>query len=177
MEKPLFEKKHYNTAGHAHELTFSCYRRRRYFENEKSCEIFIAELEKAKKKHDFLIWAYVIMPNHVHVLIWPLNPVYDISRILQDFKSKTAIKCSKLLKNIWQKKESEDFKFWQAGGGFDRNLWNALAIHSAIKYIEGNPVRGGLAAKQELWQWSSAYARKNNTGLIPDVYKIPVLMK
>jgi hypothetical protein len=36
------------------------------------------------------------------------------------------------------------FRFWQAGGGFDRNLWNPKAIHSSIKYIEENPVRAGL---------------------------------
>jgi len=44
-------------------------------------------------------------------------------------------------------------------GGFDRNLWNAKAIHSAIKYIEHNPVRAGLVKKAEEWKWSSAHAR------------------
>ena len=37
------------------------------------------------------------------------------------------------------------FHFWQAGGGFDRNLWNPEAIDRAINYIEANPVRANLA--------------------------------
>jgi len=41
------------------------------------------------------------------------------------------------------------FRFWQAGGGFDRNLWNAKAIYFSINYIEGNPVRAGYGHQQE----------------------------
>ena len=68
------------------------------------------------------------------------------------------------------------FRFWQAGGGFDRNLWNTDALHSSIAYIENNPVRTGLAASPENWLWSSAHARKYGTGLVPDDSDIPVLM-
>ena len=69
------------------------------------------------------------------------------------------------------------FRFWQAGGGFDRNLWNAKAIHNSIKYIEYNPVRAGLVNAPEEWQWSSAHARSTNKGLLPDDLDIPILMK
>ena len=69
------------------------------------------------------------------------------------------------------------FRFWQAGGGFDRNLWNANAIHNAIKYIEHNPVRAGLVKKAEEWKWSSAHARHTNEGLLPEDLDIPILMK
>ena len=47
-------------------------------------------------------------------------------------------------------------RFWQAGGGFDRNLWNPEAIHRAINYIERNPAPANLAAAPEAWTWSSA---------------------
>ena len=68
-------------------------------------------------------------------------------------------------------------RFWQAGGGFDRNLWNAKAIHSSVNYIEYNPVRAGLVNAPEDWQWSSARTRYTNKGLLPDNLDIPVLMK
>ena len=68
------------------------------------------------------------------------------------------------------------FRFWQPGGGFDRNLWNAKAIHNSIGYIEANPVRKKLSATPEEYRWSSAYARANNAGLIPDRFDLPVLM-
>ncbi len=69
------------------------------------------------------------------------------------------------------------FRFWQAGGGFDRNLCNAKAIHSSVNYIEYNPVRAGLVNAPEEWQWSSAHTRYTNKGLLPDDLDIPVLMK
>jgi len=45
--------------------------------------------------------------------------------------------------------EKKVFRFWQAGGSFDRNLWSAKAIHSSIKYIEANSVRADLVEKTE----------------------------
>ena len=68
------------------------------------------------------------------------------------------------------------FRFWQTGGGFGRNLWNANAIHNAIKYIEHNPVRAGLVKKAEEWKWSSAHARHTNEGLLPEDLDIPILI-
>ena len=68
------------------------------------------------------------------------------------------------------------FRFWQAGGGFDRNLWNPEAIHRAINCIEANPVRANLAAAPKDWTWSSAYARATGWGVIPDNTDIPMLM-
>ncbi|MBD3343516.1 MAG: hypothetical protein GF401_00465 [Chitinivibrionales bacterium] len=77
--------KHYNTVGHAHELTFCCYHRYDYFSDSIACEIFLTELEKSRKEHEFELWAYVLTPNHVHLLIWPRQNTYDISRILLEF--------------------------------------------------------------------------------------------
>ena len=69
------------------------------------------------------------------------------------------------------------FYFWQSGGGFDRNLWNAKAIHSSITYIEANPVRAGLVKDPEDWKWSSARARIYQEGIIADHLNVPVLIK
>ena len=69
------------------------------------------------------------------------------------------------------------FRFWQAGGGFDRNLCNPKAIHSSVNYIEYNPVRAGLVNAPEEWQWSSARARYTKKGLLLDNLDIPLLMK
>jgi len=68
------------------------------------------------------------------------------------------------------------FRFWQIGGGYDRNLWTAKAVRSSIKYIEANPVRKELVKKPEDWKWSSASARSYQKGLIPDDFDIPFLM-
>jgi len=49
--------------------------------------------------------------------------------------------------------------FWQAGGGFDRNLYEMARVRKAIEYIEYNPVRRGLVSEVTDWRWSSARAR------------------
>jgi len=69
------------------------------------------------------------------------------------------------------------FRVWQPGGGFDRNLWSAKAIHYSINYIEGNPVRAGFVETSEEWLWSSAWARLMKPELISDLNNLPVLIK
>jgi hypothetical protein len=72
--------------------------------------------------------------------------------------------------------KEKQFIFWQKGGGFDRNLWNAKAIHDSIRYIEANPIRSRLVGVAEAWPWSSAFARAHKKGVIADTCNIPVEM-
>ena len=180
------KRKTYNIQGHAHELTFSCFHQFNYLNHPKSCTLFIQELSLAREKSPFYLWAYVLMPNHVHMLIYPYQSDYDISVILQTIKGKMSTKYRNLLleenSELFEKMcinigKKPVFRFWQAGGGFDRNLWNPKAIHSSINYIESNPVRAGLVENPEDWKWSSAWARRYQKGLLLDDFDIPVLMK
>ena len=47
-----------------------------------------------------------------------------------------------------------EYRFWQAGPGHDRNLYEPESIHEAIEYIHLNPVRRGLVTRPEDWIWS-----------------------
>ena len=101
MEEGHFIKKkckRYNIPGHAHELTFSCYRNMKLLRSERICQWLIESIEKARKKHRFSLWAFVFMPNHVHLLIQPLDEQYNISNILKDIKTDPARKAVKYLK-------------------------------------------------------------------------------
>jgi hypothetical protein len=49
MEKKLFKNVYYNTLGHAHEVTFSVYRRLNIFRDTNACEMFLSELETARR--------------------------------------------------------------------------------------------------------------------------------
>lgn len=150
------------------------------------CNLFLEELDQSWKSQEYQLWAYVLMPNHVHMLIWPKAKTYKIADILQDIKGKAS---KRYLDFILQakpelfaefcitKKGQKTFSIWQAGGGFDRNLWNSKPIHHSIEYIEGNPVRAGLVNFPEEWRWSSAWTRKRKCGLIPDDSDIPMFMK
>jgi putative transposase len=48
------------------------------------------------------------------------------------------------------------YRFWQRGGGYDRNVFEPTTVYNQIAYIHNNPVRRGLCAKPEDWQWSGA---------------------
>jgi|ERR1051325_106438 REP element-mobilizing transposase RayT len=89
--------------------------------------------------------AYVVMSNHVHILIWPRA---HLSRITRSIKGYTARQCNKFLSRTGQ-------KFWQ-DESFDHAVRNHDEFWRIKNYIERNPVKAGLVARPEDWAWSSA---------------------
>ena len=69
----------FNAPWDAHELTFSCYRGREFLSRDRTRLYFVEAVNKAREKHVFDVWAYVIMLEHVHLLIWPREETYSIS--------------------------------------------------------------------------------------------------
>ena len=163
--------KRYNEPGHAHSLTFSCFRRQAFLSKDRSRGWFIEAVERARKLHHFHIWAYVIMPEHAHLLIWPSELEYDISHILNSFKQSVAKRALIYVRGNApaflprmedrQPNGTIHYRFWQRGGGYDRNVVEPVTAHQQIDYYHNNPVRRGLCEKPEDWLWSSAadYAR------------------
>ncbi|MBM3995813.1 MAG: hypothetical protein FJ303_16925 [Planctomycetes bacterium] len=126
-----------NDPGHAHELTFSCYRHYPFLKAERVCEWLAEAIGDARREHDFLLWAYVFMPEHVHVLVWPKQPQYDIGGILKSIKQPVGVRAIKHLRQhspLWlpritvKKGAKTERRFWQAGGGFDRNVTDPRLI-------------------------------------------------
>ncbi|MBC8031679.1 MAG: transposase [Pyrinomonadaceae bacterium] len=89
--------------------------------------------------------AYVVMSNHVHILIWPKALLY---RITKSIKGYTAHECNKLLDRAGK-------KFWQ-DESFDHAVRNEDQFYRIKRYIERNPVNAGLVESPEDWPWSSA---------------------
>src|SRR5580765_2151649 len=61
--------KRYFGQGHLHFLTFSCYRRLPLLSTARARDLFVDTLEKIRERHQFLVVGYVVMPDHVHLLI------------------------------------------------------------------------------------------------------------
>src|SRR4051794_385181 len=80
----------YNDPGHAHSLTFSCFHRQPFLNSDRSRQWFIDAVERARLKHRFHVWAYVIMPEHVHLLLWPTNSRYSTSDFLNSIKQSVS---------------------------------------------------------------------------------------
>ncbi|MCX5675696.1 MAG: transposase [Planctomycetota bacterium] len=155
--------KRYDVPGHAHYLTFSCYQRRPLLLEEPPRRWLMESLVAARSKIAFDLWAYVIMPEHVHLLVWPREgtPVSEILRLVKLPVAKKAL--------LWAHRENPAFlammaapvdngetayHFWQRGGGYDRNLWSPADIREKIDYIHANAVRRGLAEHPQDWPWS-----------------------
>lgn len=93
--------------------------------------------------------AWVIMPNHVHLLLTPCSN-HTLAKIMQSLKSFTANEANKALKRKGQ--------FWQQES-FDRFIRDADHFAKVISYIENNPVKAKLCMKSNDWQFSSAWFR------------------
>ena len=89
--------------------------------------------------------AWVVMPNHVHVLLYPLE---ELAHVLLVLKSASARRANRLLARTGQ-------RFWQ-DESFDRWVRDSHERHRVIRYIEWNPVAAGLVPAPEKWRWSSA---------------------
>ena len=164
---PEFRKrvKHYDRQGDAHFLTFSCYRRLALLSKDRTRHWFLEALENSRERHGFDLWAWVIMPEHVHLLILLKNADSETAKILASIKRPVSYRAIQYLKQ-----ESPAFlqrltvhnrnrtyhHFWQPGPGFDKNLSEPRAIHNAVDYIHANPVRRELAKRPIDWPWSSS---------------------
>lgn len=174
-----------NEPGDAHALTFCCFRRQALLNTDRTRTWFLEALNAARAKHAFDLWAYVIMPEHVHLLICPREPIYSISEILGDIKQPVTRRAIIYLRTqvpafLGRLRDEQPsgkiaHRFWQRGGGFDRNLFKPEAIHAEIEYLHANPVRRGLVERPEDWPWSSArhFAGRVDVPLAVDVDSIP----
>ncbi len=155
----------FNLPGHAHELAFSCYRKYAFLKADRACQWFADAVSAARDRWHFDVWAYVLMPDHVHIIIRPRDVEYDVARIRSAIKepvSKAAIRFLEQsapgwLPRITRKRGSRTERhFWQSGGGYDRNITEGTTLIKMIDYIHLNPVRRGFVERAADWKWSSA---------------------
>jgi REP element-mobilizing transposase RayT len=98
----------------------------------------------------YQLTAWVIMPNHVHMLCTP-HSAYSLAQIVHSLKSFTASEANKIL--------GQSGRFWQKEY-FDRYIRNARHFARVVSYIEKNPVKANLCDRPEDWPFSSARFRK-----------------
>jgi putative transposase len=110
------------------------------------------------------IIAWVFMPEHLHLMILPCMEIYSISDILKSIKQPVARRMIGLLKKknpgalkfLDTGLERPRYRFWQDGGGYDRNYWSTDEVIKKVNYIHRNPVARGLVEHECDWKWSSA---------------------
>ena len=154
----------YDIPGHAHELTFSCFRNQPLLDEHQACEELVQSIGRARQRHHFDLWGYVFMPDHVHLLLFPTEPTCPIAAVLRSIKQPVA---RKLLLHFREQnptrlracatgQKHDAYRFWQAGGGYDRNITSRRVLLKSMSYIHANPVKAGLVDDPIDWPWSSA---------------------
>jgi putative transposase len=156
----------FNEPGHAHELTFSCHQRLPLLSKDRTRQWFIDALDEARHAWRFEVWAYVVMPEHAHLLVLPLDEGYDIASILKAVKQPVARHATDYLRanapgwlerlKVTRPSGRTEYRFWLQGGGYDRNVTEPRTAWEIVRYFHDNPVRRGLVADPLDWPWSSA---------------------
>ncbi|MFO0857280.1 MAG: transposase [Phycisphaerales bacterium] len=138
-------------------LTFSCHGRLPLLGNAKIRDVFVESLLRMREEFDVTLYAWVVMPEHVHLLI---RPDKSADRPLLWLKMSVAQR----VLNRWRELDSPLLsklqvngspRFWLKGGGFDRNVRAEGEFSETVNYIHRNPVTRGLVERPEDWTWSS----------------------
>ena len=131
--------------GHSHFLTISCYRRLRFFDHDSIKQVFVNGMKRTRKKHGIRWMGYVIMPEHVHLLVFTtptgLDAPVPISVVLQDLKQYVGRHGKEVLRSVWRERHSlgtRPMDEWARGDG-PKPFWKTR----------------GLVTRAEQWVWSS----------------------
>jgi putative transposase len=125
-----------------HFITFSCWRRQPLLASVEAKRRFELALERARRRYRFFVFGYVVMPEHVHLLLSEPE-CGTLAAALQAVKQSVA-----------RRQIAERPHFWEARY-YDFNVWSAKKRVEKLRYIHRNPVRRGLVEKPEDWPWSS----------------------
>jgi putative transposase len=139
MPKP----KRYQHQRCLHFITFSCYRRMQLLRTAEAREIFERELERVRRWYGLFVTGYVVMPEHVHLLITEPERG-ELSVAIQMLKQITSRRLrSKNLARFWQVRY------------YDFPVWSEKKRIEKLRYVHRNPVARGLVNRPEDWKWSS----------------------
>jgi putative transposase len=166
--------KRYYGRGHLHFLTFSCYRRLPLLNTTRARNVFVEALGEIRERYKFLLVGYVVMPNHVHLLISE-SAKGTPSVVLKVLKQRV----SRDLRRSRRRAPAGQWSFaFTRGGGnlprfwqtrfYDFNVWSEKKVREKLEYMHANPITRKLVEHPKDWPWSSwSFYAKGEAGLVP----------
>lgn len=152
--------------GDFHFITFSCYERRQLLDTVRTRNLFVKILGQVRNRCGALLIGYVVMPEHVHLLI--SEPTRgNLAQLLQVLKQRVsrAMRTRKRcppgqLSLNFPATGSELRRFWQRRY-YDFNVYTAKKLQEKLEYMYANPIKRKLVTHPRDWPWSSwsFYAR------------------
>ena len=152
----------------AHFVTFSVERRRRLLDLDYPKRIVLGVLNEELETFNARCVGYVIMPNHVHAVIW-LPKTRQLSQFMKAWKQKSSFHL-----RDWYRESAEEYdeahregsRFWQPKY-YAFEIYKREKLEEKLQYMHENPVRAGLVTLATDWRWSSArwYAWQQTVGV------------
>ena len=150
----------YYGAGYLHFITTSCYQRRRLLGTARSRDLFLQVLESVRRRYHFVVVGYVVMPEHVHLLVGEPergNPSVVMQALKQGFARRLLARVRRTTdprqSSMWNT-TVEEGRVWQHRF-YDFVVFTAKKRVEKLDYMHNNPVKRGLALTPEQWEWSS----------------------
>jgi putative transposase len=143
--------------GHTHFLTFSTYQRRRFLDSAETRDIVPEVLKKCLVTHQASCAGFVVMPNHVHALIYG-DEDFKISPFVQVWKKTSSYRIRRFFERDlvhYEQLGPQGCPIWQASF-YDHNVDSPEKLNEKIEYMHNNPVMAGLCETALAWNWSSA---------------------
>jgi putative transposase len=133
--------------GIAHHITQRGNRRQPTFFGESDYKIYLQLMSESCNRYHVEIWAYCLMPNHVHLVAVPET---------EDGLSRAIGEAHRKYTRMIHFREGWRGHLWQ--GRFTSYPMDNIHTIAAVRYVELNPVRAGLVERPEEWPWSSVRA-------------------
>jgi putative transposase len=144
-----------------HYITTSCYKRRAWFAAAANCDLFVEVLEQVRRRYHFVVVGYVVMPEHVHLLLSEperSNPSVVMQAIKQGFARRLLgrLRSGRDLRQVDLCDVQLDPKHVWQRRFYDFVVRTYEKRQEKLHYIHQNPVRASLVLEPWLWRWSSA---------------------
>jgi putative transposase len=161
----------YDIPGHVHFWTISCYHRLTFFVHDELKRVLVDGLRMLQNRFGVCLVGYVIMPEHVHVLLYPhrrgMAEAVPISQLLHAFKKHVGFHGKQCLAGLRERHGrlwTEALDEWATSSvertlwttrGYDFNIDRFETLCEKLDYCHKNPMTRGLVQRAEDWSWSS----------------------
>ena len=150
----------YYGAGYLHFITTSCYQRRALLGTPQNRDLFLEVMERVRRRHGFVVVGYVVMPEHVHLLLSEPergDPSVVMKVLKQSFARQLLVRCragvDQRQTSLWRIPLTERH-VWQHRF-YDFVVFTEKKRVEKLRYMHRNPVVRGLVLAPEQWNWSS----------------------
>ena len=137
--------------GYPHHVTQRGNRRQRIFFDASDYQTYMCLLNEMRVAVGVDVWAYCLMPNHVHLIVVPQRKqsLAELFAVAHHRHARRINSAQCWQGHLWQER-------------YHSSVLDETHLIAAVRYIELNPVRAGLCARAEDWRWSSVHAHLTN---------------